>query len=183
MNILNRKQIIALLEEDKSSLQITNFDERYLQHSFYYFRLDPESINNKTSVINQTTSHFTLEANQSIEIESFEIFKFGSRIIGFLGQDSELALKDILLLHGLSIDPMYHGKLKMKMKNLAVKDRSISKNEIIGKIYFIIVDESFELQKDSIISQKYGKRLPAPYTDGDDPARYSQAILENRGEE
>lgn len=147
----------------------------------YYFRLGAQILYRdrnewRVFLFSERRSHFELKADQFIRISSAEQFVLGNSTMGIFGQSSELTERGLQLIHSPYIDPYFSGHLKMGIKNLTESTIIIEWAQIIGKVSFFDISDTYPVEKpesNSIIGKKF--RTLGTYEENTPPLfHYSQ---------
>jgi deoxycytidine triphosphate deaminase len=148
-------------------LEIVNFEERLLQHTFYYFRLGSEyevrdAQGYKILRLTKEDQYLNLEPQGYAVIRSHETFRFSNKVMGILGPTSDFVRSGLELVHSPFIDPLFHGKLEMGLWNRLKTPISIRLGQRIGKIAFFDISDTSSVQilEGSIAEQKFKRRIP-----------------------
>jgi deoxycytidine triphosphate deaminase len=183
MYLLNRDKISgAVRSRDDPDIRIGQFSDACLQHTYYYFRLGPETYiqNQQGDWVPQPgltdTTPLQLDKGQCVRIRSLEDFALGERIMGIIGGNTDLALRGVTLLHGPFIDPLYPSStapdpsstdadpvsapLKMALVNHSAFLVTLPLRERIGKITFYDVSDTYpvDLDPDSLAARTFRER-------------------------
>jgi deoxycytidine triphosphate deaminase len=163
MFLLNSILIGTYLEEDNGVLKITDFAPENLEHTFYYFRLGANaSLNGKPMVLSNKIGHkfLTLEPNDFALITTLESFTLSAKILGILGQCSEITNQGLLLIHSPFIDPRYSNTLGFGIKNVSNETTTLEYGvDKIGKVSFFDISDTYPIKIDPYSS--FAKRFLA----------------------
>jgi len=162
MYLLNNLEIRnSVAQANKSYLAIDKFENQYLQHTFYYFRLG-SFLSTKKATVPLTSNKINLPPESYINIESLETFYLGDRIFSIIGQSTELIMSGIQLNYSPFIDPLFQGRLRLGIKNFSQDNIDLEIGQIIGKVSFFDITDSLPIKVDmgSIIEDKFRRRLP-----------------------
>ena len=166
MFLLNHSLILNHINKKSQVLNIWDFKEQNLEHTFYYFRLGSEGqVNgNPFKLSDEPENKFlTIKPNDYAIIKTHETFVLSDKILAMFGQSSDLIKKGGQLLHSPFIDPLFQGKLELGIKNISTKDIVLEyKNQIIGKISFFDISDTYPIVLDpkSLLSKKFAERFP-----------------------
>lgn len=168
MYLLSHKELRNHIHDAyKDYLSIIDFEEEMLQHTFYYFRLGTEyeiKPSQKHTSFNPTgdEQNLLLQPYDYATIRSHETFKLSDKVMGILGQSSDLIRTGLELAHSPFVDPLYHGKLEMGIWNRLSIPVSIKLGQVIRKVAFFDVSDSSPIKvlEGSIVGQKFKKRVP-----------------------
>lgn len=166
MFLLNHSLILQHINNDSSDLNIWQFRQENLEHTFYYFRLGSEGIINGNPYKlsdDAENSMLTIKPNDYAMIKTHETFVLSNKFMGIFGQSSDLIKKGGQLLHSPFIDPMFKGKLEIGIKNISNKDIVLQyRKQIIGKISFFDISDTYPivLKPNSLLSKKMKDRKP-----------------------
>ncbi len=166
MFLLNHHLILEHIKQNSSVLNIWNFRQENLEHTFYYFRLGSEGqINGNPFKLSEELENrfLTIKPNDYAIIKTHETFDISSKIMALFGQSSDLIKKGGQLLHSPFVDPMFKGKLEVGIKNISNKDIILEyKKQIIGKISFFDISDTYPivLKPNSLLSKKFEERKP-----------------------
>jgi deoxycytidine triphosphate deaminase len=159
MFLLNNLEIKnSVVQKNKAYLCIDNYEEKYLQHTFYYFRIGTI----KSPNISSNSNKITLTPGSYILIESFEIFYLGDKIIGIIGQSTDLINDGLQLNYSPFIDPLFKGRLGFGLKNISENNIVLEIGQIIGKVTFFDIADSHPVKIDfgSMIEDKFKRKKP-----------------------
>ncbi|QXU42138.1 hypothetical protein [Pedobacter sp. D749] len=164
MFLLNHHLILGHIKSNTSSLNIWNFKESNLEHTFYYFRLGSEGqINGNPFKLDSDNRFLTIEPNDFAIIRTHETFTLSDKIMALFGQSSDLIKKGAQLLHSPFVDPLFKGKLEVGIKNISSKQIVLEyKKQIIGKISFFDISDTYPivLNPSQLLSEKFKSRRP-----------------------
>lgn len=180
MYLLNRSNILNYLESNPQFLNIIDFQEENIQHTFYYFRLGKISMLNGQKIPSSTQGNkslLLLPGDYAI-VQSIEKFILSDKVFGLFGQSSDLFAQGLLLNHSPFVDPLFNGYLTLGLSNITKNAIEIElTRQILGKISFFDIADShpISLLPNSIISKKYANKksemddesLHADYSGGD----------------
>jgi len=169
MFLLNAQQIKRHVDSPRGQyLDIVDFDEEKLQHTSYYFSLgdyceiltgtgDPQ--------INRLTSqkpYLNLPPHGYALVKTHETFMLSDKLIGVLGQTTELAKHGLELVHSPFIDPLYYGRLLCGLSNRLSSVVRLRLGDSIGKISFFDISDTYPVSiiKGSIQEGTFRDRRP-----------------------
>ena len=161
MFLLNSIVIGDHLDEDNGTLSIAPFIEKNLEHTFYYFTLGGEGLlNGKPYSLSkkQSERYLTLEPNDFAIIKTIETFTLSGKVLGILGQCSEITKLGLQLLHSPFIDPKFNRPLEFGLKNLnnqaITLEFGVSK---IGKVSFFDISDTYpiKVKKNSTFAKRF----------------------------
>lgn len=159
MFLINRDNLINYSR--KNQITIGNVDSKFMDATCYRFRLgnlvkqrvsfDPDLPREKRSnTIDIENGFLKVEPGCFYEIQSHESFTLGDCVQAFISQTTNLALKGFQLISGLGVDPSWVNpgnsdhKLKFVLKSLINEAIPISHLQVIGKIYFYDITDTFK---------------------------------------
>ena len=175
MYLLNRQQLLKNVEDHSSNyLKILNFHKKNLQHTSYYFRLGDtyEVVNNPDDKdikkLTKTKPTLTIEPNQYILVRSEEVFRLSDKLKALIGSCGILVQSGILVNYSPFVDPLYDGYLEIGLKNLLTEPVHLKINDIIGKISFFDISDTYpiEIVPKSFQAEKFAERSKYEYIDG-----------------
>lgn len=166
MFLLNNKMILEYLKE--GSLEIEDFESKLLHPTYYYFRLGKwvgiwdekvkdyhyeELGESGREVLSMTARGYAL-------VKSLERFKCSKKVLAIFGQTSALPRRGLRLNHSPTIDPNFSGYLEMGLENLLDKSREIRYGDIIGKVLFFDISDTYPVPdiKGTISEREYKRR-------------------------
>lgn len=161
MFLLNSILIGSYLDEDNGTLSIDPFLDKNLEHTFYYFRLGAEGTLNGVpySLSKKNEEKFlTLQPNDFAFIRTMETFTLSGKILGLLGQCSEISKQGLQLLHSPFIDPKFNKQLEFGIKNLNTKPISLELGvSKIGKVSFFDISDTYpiKIKPNSTFSKRF----------------------------
>jgi deoxycytidine triphosphate deaminase len=169
MFLLNSQQIERHVESPRGQyLDIVDFDREKLQHTSYYFSLgenveiltgtgDPQIIR-----LTKEKPYLNLPPHGYALVKTHETFMFSDKLIGVLGQTTELAKHGMELVHSPFIDPLYYGRLLCGLSNRLPSVARIRLGEPIGKISFFDISDTYPVSviKGSIQESTFKERRP-----------------------
>jgi deoxycytidine triphosphate deaminase len=174
MYLLNRQQLTRHAEDPTSNyLTILNFSKKNLQHTSYYFRLgDTYEIvsspdEKEIRKISKTKPILTVEPNQYILIRSEEIFRMSNKVKAMIGSCGLTVKNGLLVNYSPFIDPLYDGYLEVGLKNLLSVPVHLKALDIIGKLSFFDISDTYpiEIVSKSIQAEKFALRANYEYSD------------------
>jgi len=187
MYLLNEQQIKAYVKAPYGQyLDIVGFQEEFLQHTSYYFRLgtDYELKGAAESRLYRLTDQkptLELKPNDYAVIKTLESFFLSDKVLGVFGQASELMAAGLALVHSPFIDPLFRGRMEMGLSNLTSKTVSIRLGQIIGKVSFFDISDTYPISliEGSISQRTFQRRRPSR---DDDPVHDLGPILAEEDE-
>jgi deoxycytidine triphosphate deaminase len=166
MFLLNDKMILESMKE--GLLDIEDFETELLHPAYYYFRLgnwvaiwDEQAKGYKFEELGEPGKEIlNIPPRGYILIKSLERFKCSKKVLGIFGQTSTLPRKGLRLNHSPTIDPNFSGYLEMGLENLLDKSREIKYGDIIGKILFFDISDTYPVPdiKGTISENEYKRR-------------------------
>jgi len=182
MYLLNHEQIRRYVAAPRGTyLDIINFDSTRLQHTSYYFGVgrDYEILdgdNFRLARMNDGRgSILTLPPRGYAIVKSSEIFMLSEKVMGILGPVSDLMRLGLELVHSPFIDPLFYGQLELGLWNRLERPASISSEQIIGKVSFFDISDTYPIEviPKSAQDEKFRKRRPLR---DDDPVHVDDEI-------
>lgn len=168
MYLLNDRQIKTYVRAPRGQyLDIDNFDPRKLQHTSYYFRLGAEyrrpGAETRPSLLTEEKRDLLLDPNSYAVIRTLESFWLSEKVLGIIGQASALMFSGLQLVHSPFIDPLFHGPMELGLANLTSKAVSISLGQIIGKVSFFDISDTYPIAiiEGSISEKTFARRRPS----------------------
>lgn len=150
MFLLNSILISQYLEEEDGTLAIDHFKPENLEHTFYYFRLGSEGTLNGTPFVlskKRENRFLTLKPNDFATIKTIETFSLNAKLLGVLGQCSDISKSGLQLLHSPFIDPKFNKQLEFGIKNLNNKEVSLEYDiSKIGKVSFFDISDTYPVR-------------------------------------
>lgn len=162
MFLLNKALIGGYIDDEQDhTLSISPYLDDNLEHTWYYFRLGSEgSLNGKPfNLSNSINSKFlTLKPNDLAFIKSYETFTLSAKIMGILGQCSEITNMGLQLINSPFIDPKFNKPLRFGLKNLSNEDAILEFGVTkIGKVSFFDISDTYPIIIDE--SSTFAKRF------------------------
>ena len=175
MYLLNHDKIKQAVADEASGLKIGDFDEQFLQHTYYYFRLGEtfhlqgEDGGWYPQLPLTHSRTLTVGSHECVRVQSLEDFALGERFFAILGGITDMALAGLSVLHGPFVDPHYprpKGALPLKF---AIVNHSRAPVELklgdrIGKIAFFEISDTYPVifQHASLAAEVYRDRSTEP---------------------
>ncbi len=166
MFLLNDEMIKGYMEE--GLLDIEDFDPKLLLPTYYYFRLgelvriwEEGREDYRVEELGEPGREvLSIPARGYALIQSLERFKCSKKVLAIFGQRSSLPRKGLRLNHSPTIDPNFAGYLEMGLENLLDKPKEIRSGDIIGKIVFFDVSDTYPVKdiKGTISEKDYKRR-------------------------
>lgn len=166
MFLLNDGMVLEYKKE--GLLDIEDFDPGLLHPTYYYFRLgkwvriwDEERKDYHFEELGEPGREvLSISARGYALIQSLERFKCSKKVLAIFGQTSALPRKGLRLNHSPTIDPNFAGYLEMGLENLLDKPKEIRCGDIIGKIVFFDVSDTYPVRdiKGTISEKDYKRR-------------------------
>jgi deoxycytidine triphosphate deaminase len=166
MFLLTDKMILEYIQE--GLLEIRDFDEKFLHPTYYYFRLGKW-----VGIWNENVKDYHYEelgepGREVLSIpprgyaliKSLEWFKCSKKVLAIFGHTSALPRKGLRLNHSPTIDPNFAGYLEMGLENLLDKHREIRYGDIIGKVLFFDISDTYPVRdiKGTLSEKEYKRR-------------------------
>ena len=169
MFLLNSTIICEQVRKQNGELlKILNFEPSNLRPTYYYFRLgasvqrwDGHAGARRREVLTLGDS-LNLESQEYVLVQAVELFWHSAACFAVLGPASRLIEKGLSMRHSPFIDPTFPGNtvgfLDLGLKNELSVPNSITIGDIIGKICFFNVADTYPIPKSDEIQDEYRRR-------------------------
>lgn len=163
MYLLNSTKILEYQHQTYGAyLHIKNFSEKQLKQTAYYFRLGPMyKLRNTNNWIELTIKKPVIEfkpGNYFI-VQSFESFRLSEKVLGILGISTDVISLGLRLINAPFIDPCYDRALQFGLHNPLNETICINFLDVIGKVCFFDISDTYPIKLDKSLEEKMGERL------------------------
>jgi len=119
--ILNNEQIKKAI--DDNSIKIDPFEEKLVEPASYDIRLgDTAGISGTNKLFDLKKRFLTLKPNDVAIVMTHEIISFDNWYVGRFGLASKFSRKGLIASTGIQIDPGYHGRIFLTIKNISNRE-------------------------------------------------------------
>lgn len=148
----------------EGKLDINRFDLECMNHTYYEFRLGStyrrwsEDNGKNLGELSPGREILDIKPGEFILVQSHEMFRCSQDVMGMIGSSTSLVKKGLSLEHSPFIDPRFPGDdvgvLEVAIKNELPVSRRLTFRDVIGKISFYDVSDTYPVDEISGASRR-----------------------------